>query len=192
MATEEDVKRKKEELAEGSLADELPAEAPFRSAAEPASAEPVLDEPVPEEIHDVAPVGAASPSQMGTRRFVYAGYFAGAIGIAFIMSKAIAFAWHRLQTWKPGVPDPDANEAVVMVASGLIGAGVAVYFWYRTRARRLADEVATEMSRVTWPSRTEVTNGTFVVIVTTIVSTVFFALMDRFWGFLTNLVYGGS
>ena len=32
----------------------------------------------------------------------------------------------------------------------------------------------------------------FVVIVTTIVSTVFFALMDRFWGFLTNLVYGGS
>ena len=46
--------------------------------------------------------------------------------------------------------------------------------------------------KVTWPSRTEVTNGTFVVIVTTIVSTVFFALMDRFWGFVTNLVYGGS
>jgi preprotein translocase subunit SecE len=145
-----------------------------------------------EETYDVAPVGAASPSQLGTRRFVYAGYFAGAIGIAFIMSKAIAYAWHRLQTWKPGLPDPDGNEALIMVASALIGAGVAVYFWYRTRARRLADEVATEMSRVTWPSRTEVTNGTFVVIVTTIVSTVFFALMDRFWGFLTNLVYGGS
>ena len=30
----------------------------------------------------------------------------------------------------------------------------------------------------------------FVVIVTTLVSTIFFALMDRFWGFVTNLVYG--
>ena len=48
------------------------------------------------------------------------------------------------------------------------------------------------MSKVTWPSRTEVTNGTFVVIVTTLVSTVFFALMDKFWGFVTNLVYGGT
>ena len=35
------------------------------------------------------------------------------------------------------------------------------------------------MSKVTWPSRTEVTNGTFVVIVTTVISTVFFAL--AFW-----------
>ena len=70
--------------------------------------------------------------------------------------------------------------------------GAALYYWYRTRARQLAEEVATEMSKVTWPSRTEVTNGTFVVIVTTIVSTVFFALMDKFWGFVTNLVYGGD
>jgi preprotein translocase subunit SecE len=185
MATEEDVKGEKgdKDLAQEPPADELP------DASFPAE---LTAEPGPDEVYDVAPVGAASPSQMGTRRFVYAGYFAGAIGIAFIMSKVIAFAWHRLQTWKPALPDPDSNDAVIMVASALIGAGAAVYFWYRTRARRLADEVATEMSRVTWPSRTEVTNGTFVVIVTTIVSTVFFALMDRFWGFLTNLVYGGS
>jgi preprotein translocase subunit SecE len=186
MATEEDQKREtgEKELARESPADELPADALL-----PASLSAEL---VPDEVYDVAPVGAASPSQMGTRRFVYAGYFAGAIGIAFIMSKALAFAWRRLQAWKPAFPDPDSNEALIMVISALFGAGVALYFWYRTRARRLADEVATEMSRVTWPSRTEVTNGTFVVIVTTIVSSVFFALMDRFWGFVTNLVYGGS
>ena len=28
------------------------------------------------------------------------------------------------------------------------------------------------------------------MIVTTIFSTIFFALMDRFWSFVTNLVYG--
>jgi len=81
---------------------------------------------------------------------------------------------------------------VLLPLAALIGASAAAYYWFRTRARQLAEEVATEMSKVTWPSRTEVTNGTFVVIVTTLISTVFFALMDKFWGFVTNLVYGGS
>jgi len=150
---------------------------------------PALDDVDP--TYDVAPVGSGgSPAQLGTKRFVYAAYFAGAIAIAFLMSKAIDVAWFRLQSYKPAVGEP--RDEIVMPLSGAVGALAAVYFWYRTRARQLAEEVANEMAKVTWPSRTEVTNGTFVVIVTTIVSTVFFALMDRFWGFITNLVYGGS
>jgi preprotein translocase subunit SecE len=133
---------------------------------------------------------AGAVTQLGTRRYVYAGYFAGAIAIAFIMSKVLGYAWYRLQTYKPSIGEP--SDEIVMAVSALIGGLAAVYYWYRTRARELAEEVATEMSKVTWPTRTEVTNGTFVVIVTTIISTVFFALMDKFWGFVTNLVYGGS
>jgi len=183
MATEEDVKREKdeEELAQDPPADESPAGVP--------SPEDALVK-IDDEVHDVAQVGAASPGQLGTQRFVYAGYFSGAIGIAFLMSKILDFAWFKLQGWKPWVGEP--RPEIVMSVSALVGALAAVYYWYRTRARRLAEEVATEMAKVTWPTRTEVTNGTFVVIVTTIVSTVFFALMDKFWGFLTNLVYGGS
>ena len=140
---------------------------------------------------DPAPtMGAISPSQMGTIRFVYAGYFAGAVAVGFMVSKVADFAWLRLQSYRPVIGDP--RDEVVMPLSAIVGAGTALYFWYRTRARELAEEVAAEMSKVTWPSRTEVTNGTVVVIVTTIVSTVFFALMDKFWGFVTNLVYGGS
>jgi preprotein translocase subunit SecE len=140
--------------------------------------------------HDDDDRGAVSPQQLGTQRFVYAAYFAAAIGIAFVMSKTLDYAWFRLQTYKPAIGEP--REEVVMPVSALIGGGAAVYYWFRTRARELAEEVATEMSKVTWPTRTEVTNGTVVVIVTTIVSTVFFALMDRFWGFVSNLVYGGT
>jgi preprotein translocase subunit SecE len=135
-------------------------------------------------------MGAISPSQMGTIRFVYAGYFAGAVGVGFMVSKLLDFAWLRLQSVKPLVGDP--RDEVILPLSIAAGVGAALYFWFRTRARQLAEEVAVEMAKVTWPSRTEVTNGTFVVIVTTIVSTVFFALMDKFWGFITNLVYGGS
>jgi preprotein translocase subunit SecE len=140
--------------------------------------------------HDFAPVSASSPAQLGTGRFVYAAYFAGAIAIAFVVSKAADFAWFKLQNYRPVIGEP--RDEIVMPLSAIVGALVAVYCWYRTRARQLAEEVATEMSKVTWPTREEVTNGTFVVIVTTLVSTVFFALMDRFWGFVSNLVYGGS
>ncbi len=135
-------------------------------------------------------MGAISPSQMGTIRFVYAAYFAGAVAVGFMASKFLDFAWARAQGYKPAIGDP--RDEVIMPLSVVAGAGTALYFWYRTRARELAEEVAAEMSKVTWPSRTEVTNGTVVVIVTTVVSTVFFALMDKFWGFITNLVYGGS
>lgn len=195
MAIQEDVKRKRapEDAPEQSGEDppvvapseEASAEPSDRAKANEAEGAPDLD-----ATHDVALVGAASPTQLGTRRFVYAAYFAGAIGIAFLMSKVLNFAWLKLQSWKPVVGEP--RDEVVMPLSAIIGASVALYFWYRTRARELAEEVAAEMSKVTWPTRTEVTNGTFVVIVTTVISTVFFALMDKFWGFVTNLVYGGS
>jgi len=194
MAIQQDIKRQRPE-----------GESPEESADEPAgelapTAEPDAIERAPEGAvrseeaepgpGEALPIGAASPTQLGTQRWVYAAYFAGAIGIAFLASKVLAFAWLKLQAWKPAVGEP--RDEIVMPLAALIGALAALYYWNRTRARQLAEEVATEMSKVTWPTRTEVTNGTFVVIVTTIISTVFFALMDKFWGFVTNLVYGGS
>jgi preprotein translocase SecE subunit len=191
MGIQEDVKREGAEEKE----EDAPEAAAGSAGASVQDAPPeaaIVGAEADAESFDVAPVGVSSPSQLGARRFVYAGYFAGAIGIAFLGSKIIEFGLYRLHTWKPGVPDPADNEPLILLVSGLLGLGAALYYWYRTRARQLAEEVASEMGKVTWPSRTEVTNGTFVVLVTTIISTVFFALMDRFWGFVTNLVYGGS
>jgi preprotein translocase subunit SecE len=198
MTVEEDAKR--ERAAEGALDEESQGGAPGSGASEavsPEASEPSgsstamaradASEELADEEHDVSPV---APTQLGARRFVYAAYFAGAIAIAFIASKALDFAWMKAQNYQPAIGEP--RDEIVMPLAGAIGAGAAVYYWYRTRARQLAEEVAAEMSKVTWPSRAEVTNGTVVVIVTTVVSTVFFALMDKFWGFVTNLVYGGT
>ena len=146
-------------------------------------AEVVSEEEDDEEYEDEGAAG-----QFGTKRFVYAAYFGGAIGIAFIVEKILHFAWLKLSQYKPELGEPH-DEAVMPIAA-LVGLGAAVYYWRRTRARELAEEVADELSKVTWPSKQEVTNGTAVVLVTTALATIFFALMDRFWGFVTNLVYG--
>jgi preprotein translocase subunit SecE len=42
---------------------------------------------------------------------------------------------------------------------------------------------------VTWPSRKEVTNSTTVVLLTTLFATAFFALMDKFWNYVTDHIY---
>jgi len=132
--------------------------------------------------------GTETPAQLGAQRFVYAAYFTGAVAIAFLLSKAISFGWMRLSLWKPQVGEPD--EMVAVVAAAVVGALVAFYYYRDEKVRTLAEEVASELGKVTWPTRDEVVNGTFVVLVTTLLATAFFALMDRFWGFVTNLVYG--
>jgi preprotein translocase SecE subunit len=129
-----------------------------------------------------------APVQLGGQRFVYAAYFAGAIAVAFLLSKATSYAWMRLSLWKPQIGEP--HDEMVMPIAALVGAAVAFYYYRDDKTRTMAEEVASELGKVTWPSRDEVQNSTFVVVITTLIATTFFALMDRFWGFVTNLVYG--
>jgi preprotein translocase subunit SecE len=178
MATKEDEKKETSEE-ESASEDEAVAEAVTRDEEEAPSSS--------KELARAEGDAGVAPSQLGYRRFVYAAYFAGAIAVAFLASKLIGFAWAKLATWK-GIGEP--KDEIIYPIAGVLGAGIALYYWLRTRARQLAEEVASELSKVTWPSRREVTNGTTVVIITTVVATVFFALMDRFWGFVTDKVYG--
>jgi len=125
---------------------------------------------------------------LGSTRFVYAAYLGGAMLVAFVVEKSAWFGWMRLAQWKPQFGEP--RDEIIMPAAAIIGGVVAIYYWRRTRARELAEDVASELSKVTWPSRKEVMNNTVIVIVTTLFATVFFTLMDRFWGFVTNMIYG--
>jgi len=70
--------------------------------------------------------------------------------------------------------------------------GILVTIWClrRERLRRWAEDVALELSKVTWPKRETVTNGTIVVIAAGVFATVYIGLLDRLWGFVTMLVYG--
>ena len=122
------------------------------------------------------------------RRYVYAAYFAAALLVAFLADRFLDFGWGRLAAWKPELGEP--REELTMPIGAAIGAVVALYYWRNASTRELADSVAQELSKVTWPTKNEVMNNTIVVLVTTAFATVFFALMDRFWGFVTNLVYG--
>lgn len=150
---------------------------------------------------------AGSPTELGARRYVFTAFFLAGILLAFLSGKILGAIWHTLADW-PAVVSPfelggqtvnlgryllyfnEEDRSTYAMVAGAIVAVIAVVQVYRKETiRRWADEVAVELSRVTWPTRETVTNGTVVVIVASLVATVYVALLDRFWGFLTQLIY---
>jgi preprotein translocase subunit SecE len=155
--------------------------------------EPTVEpKPIVETKPDDNGPAPTAPVQLGYRRYVYAAYMAGAIAIAFLSTKVIDYAWFKTAQWKPGWFGQwvEPVDEVVVIAGGVIGVGVAIYYWRHKKVRTLIEEIAEELTRVTWPSRQEVTNSTTVVIIATAFATIFFALMDQFWLWVTKHVYG--
>jgi preprotein translocase subunit SecE len=139
-----------------------------------------------------------SNDALGTEKWVFAAFFAAAIGAAFLIGKVLGSAWNHLAE-EPWVvrhaafllryPE-DERPLFTMSAGGVVGILLMIYWMRKESVRRWADDVALELSKVTWPKKETVTNGTIVVIAAGVFATVYIGLLDRLWGFVTMLVYG--
>jgi preprotein translocase subunit SecE len=141
---------------------------------------------------------APAAAQLGATRYVMAGFFVTAMAAAYVVGRLLATIWGKLAEalWfqkslalMARVGEEERSEYATVVGA-ILALGGAVYAYRRADVRQWTDEVASELSKVTWPDKAEVTNSTVVVIVTSAFATVYLALLDRFWGFVTNLVYG--
>ncbi|WP_437571249.1 preprotein translocase subunit SecE [Sorangium sp. So ce542] len=137
-------------------------------------------------------------TQLGTERYVLAGFFASGMLLAYLLGKIIHGVWATLSNkdWfsrtLPAVSavGDDDKATYGMVVGGVIALIVVLRAFRNAELRTWSDEVAAELAKVKWPTKKEVTNSTFVVIATTTVATLYLALLDRFWAFVTNIVYG--
>jgi len=140
----------------------------------------------------------AAPTEIGTVRYVHAAFIGAGILAAYLCGKLLLTAWNMLSDWPDAVKQlpvliqygEDERANFTMVAGALLGIAIVLGYYRKESVRSWAGEVASELSRVTWPNKETVTNGTMVVLVATLVATVYVAILDRFWGYLTNLVYG--
>jgi preprotein translocase subunit SecE len=139
-----------------------------------------------------------TPADLGATKYVHAAFFAAGILVAYLSGKLLALVWGRLAEWPDAVAAIPALLSVgearrgtyTMLVGVLIGILAVVQTYRRATIRKWADEVALELSKVTWPDKENVTNGTIVVIVGSAVAAVYVALLDRVWIFVTNLIYG--
>jgi preprotein translocase subunit SecE len=170
---------------------------PQKSEAEPSEvvdpsfADPLAELPAPPGPED-------APANLGALKYVHAAFFATGILIAYLASKLLGAGWTHLTEWPTAVRavpalvrySEEERETFTLVGGAVVGTAAVIQAYRKERIRDWADEVATELSRVSWPNREAVLNGTLVVIIASAIATVYVAILDRFWGFLTTLVYG--
>lgn len=109
-------------------------------------------------------------------------YLCGAVLLFYMMQWTIDWLWGYV-----GTPP---SEFKISLASGAIAiiAGIALY--RNDRVFTLANEVAGELKKVTWPTAKEVRTATVVVVVMSVVSAIILGVFDLAWTNLTELVYG--
>lgn len=151
-----------------------------------------LEEAVQEGEEEVA------AAQLGTERYVMAGFFASGMLAAYVLGKFIHGVWATIsnQDWfsqalprLAAVADDD-KATYSLVLGGIVTLILVVRTYRKPEVRTWSDDVAGELAKVKWPTKKEVSNSTFVVIAASAIATIYLALLDRLWGFITNLVYG--
>ena len=155
-----------------------------------------LGAPKGENADDIEERGVAG--SLGAAKYVHAAFFAVGILAAFLGSKILGGAWTHLAEWPAAVRSvpqlvafsEEQRDTYCLIGGAVIGALGVLQAYRKESVRIWADEVATELSKVSWPNREAVMNGTLVVIVASMIAAVYVAVLDRFWSFLTTWVYG--
>lgn len=122
------------------------------------------------------PERIGSSLQLGVQKYLYTGYFVAGCVLAFLVSHIADAVWAGHE---------NAANAIGVVA-GLVGVAFA---WKSLRLRTLAMETIEELAAVTWPSKDETTTATVVVLATAVIASLVIFAMDRFWNWITNVIY---
>jgi preprotein translocase subunit SecE len=109
-------------------------------------------------------------------------YLCGAVLLFYVLQWSIDWVWGFFGS------APSESKMSVMAAIGALVIGVALY--RNDRIYHLANEVSSELKKVTWPTAKEVRSATTVVVVMAIISAIILGLFDLVWSNLTELVYG--
>jgi preprotein translocase subunit SecE len=192
MATSDDNDEKLNDAENGD--GEVSSDETSESEALATTSEAALAEGEPSEGED----GENAASSIGAERYVHAAFFVAGILAAFIASKTLVLVWNSLAAWPVAVHalpqlvsyTEEQRDTVAMVAGAAIGTLTVVQSYRKEKVRTWAGEVAAELTKVTWPTREAVLNGTVVVVVASALATVYVTILDRIWSFLTTLVYG--
>ena len=88
---------------------------------------------------------------------------------------------------------PAAPEQPPALGPKVAGTGgaifLAVYLWRHPKVNNLAMEIVVELSKVTWPTRKELSASTVVVIILSVIASIILGLFDFFWAWCTDLIY---
>lgn len=109
-------------------------------------------------------------------------YLCGTVLLFYVLQWSIDWIWGYF-----GTPPTDFQITVIAAVTAFT---TGVVFYRNDRIYTLANEVAGELKKVTWPTAKEVRAATITVIVMAIISALILGLFDFVWSNVTELVYG--
>jgi preprotein translocase subunit SecE len=115
------------------------------------------------------------------------------VHLMFLCGSVLAFyvlQWTVDWVWGYFSPETLPSEFRLSVISAVVAIVAGIGMYRSDKYYGLANEVAGELKKVTWPSVKEVRAATIVVIVMAIISALILGLFDLVWSNLTELVYG--
>ena len=125
---------------------------------------------------------------MGLTKYVHVMFLVGALIIGWLLTNIVTSIWTSLNLAFAAIAPP--SEMVSLFVGGIIAVGSAYYLWRHPKVNRLALEIVTELSKVTWPNRKELSASTVVVIIFSVIASLILGLFDFFWAFVTDKIYG--
>jgi preprotein translocase subunit SecE len=110
-------------------------------------------------------------------------YLCGAVLLFYVLQWSIDWIW--------GYFGSPPSEFKISMFAGVVAILTSVTMYRSDRFYGLANEVAQELKKVTWPTAKEVRSATTVVIVMAVIAAVILGIFDFAWSNITELVYGG-
>ncbi len=109
-------------------------------------------------------------------------YFTGGLILFYLLQWTIDWIW--------GYVTQDPSDFYVTVFAAVLALAVGIGLYRNERVNTLANEVAAELKKVTWPNSKEVKAATVVVVIMTIISASILGFFDFVWNRVTELIYG--
>ena len=110
-------------------------------------------------------------------------YLCGAVLLFYLLQWSIDWIWGYVAT--------SPSESKISVVAAVAATVVGIVLYRNDNIYHLANEVSSELKKVTWPTAKEVRTATLTVIVMAIISALILGLFDLVWTNVTELVYGG-
>jgi preprotein translocase subunit SecE len=129
---------------------------------------------------------AAAPTSFGLMKYVHIMFLAGMVVVGWLLVMVVESLWTTLNLRFTAVPAP--SLWMTLLIGGGASAVLTVYLWRHPRVNRLAVEIVTELSKVNWPTRKELSVSTVVVIVVSVIAAIILGLFDMFWSWFTTLI----
>ncbi len=117
---------------------------------------------------------------LGLARWVQAAFMACGLLLFWVLDKAASIGLTYFM---------EPNETLVSAGAALVAVLVMVLLYQNAEVQRVSGDVASELSKVTWPSRQETTTSTIVVIVASFIAAAIVGAFDAIWSALTDLIY---